>query len=60
MAFLMLGFGYCAIYMYSFFNISYINKDTILVFIVLFIWSLVIFDKLKMLSSYLLKKTDNV
>ena len=60
MAFLMLGFGYCAIYMYSFFNISYINKDTILVFIVLFICSLFIFDKLKMLSSYLLKKTDNV
>ena len=57
---LLLAFGYCAIFQYSFFNISYINKDTILVFIVLFICSMYIFDKLKELSNYILKKTNNI
>ena len=57
---LLIAFGYCSIYAYSFFNISYINQDTILVFVVLFICSLFIFDKLKLLSNYLLKKTDNI
>ena len=60
MGILLLSFGYCAIYAYSFFNISYINQDTILVFIVLFICSLFIFDKLRTLSNYLLKKTNNI
>ena len=59
-AILLVSFGYCAIYAYSFFNISYINQDTILVFIVLFICSLFIFDKLKTFSNYLLKKTNNI
>ncbi|MBR6113194.1 MAG: HAD-IC family P-type ATPase, partial [Bacilli bacterium] len=57
---LLMAFGYCSIYAYSFFNISFINKDTILVFIVLFICSLFIFDKLKMLSNYLLRRTKNI
>lgn len=60
MIILLLAFGYCAIFQYSFFNISYINKDTILVFIVLFICSMYIFDKLKELSNYILKKTNNI
>lgn len=60
MAFLLIAFGYCAIYQYSFFNISYVNKDTILIFIVLFICSMYIFDKLKQLTNYILKKTNNV
>lgn len=60
MAILLLGFGYCAIYQYSFFNISYVNNDTILVFIVLFICSLFIFEKLKKLSDYILIKTKNI
>ena len=60
MAFLLIAFGYCAIYQYSFFNISYVNKDTILIFIVLFICSMYIFDKLKQLTNYILKKTDNI
>ena len=60
MAFLLIAFGYCAIYQYSFFNISYINKDTILIFIVLFICSMYIFDKLKALTNYILKKTNNI
>ena len=60
MAILLVAFCYCSMFMYSFFNISYINGDTILVFIVLFICSLFIFDKLKSLSDYLLKKTDNI
>ncbi len=59
-AILLISFGYCAIYAYSFFNISFINQDTILVFIVLFICSLFIFDKLKSFSNYLLKKTNNI
>lgn len=60
MTVLLLGFGYCAIYQYSFFNISYINSNTILIFTVLFICSLFIFDKLKTLSDYILKKTNNI
>ena len=60
MAFLFIGFSYCAIYQYSFFNISYVNRDTILIFIVLFICSMYIFDKLKALISYILKKTNNI
>ena len=57
---LVLAFSYCAIYQYSFFNISYVNKDTILVFVVLFICSIYIFDKLKDLCNYILKKTKNI
>ena len=60
MVFLLIAFGYCAIYQYSFFNISYVNKDTILIFIVLFICSMYIFDKLKQLTNYILKKTNNI
>ena len=60
MSFLLIAFGYCAIYQYSFFNISYVNKDTILIFIVLFICSMYIFDKLKALTNYILKKTNNI
>ena len=60
MAILLISFGYCAIYAYSFFSISVINHDTVLVFIVLFICSLFIFDKLRQLSNWLLKKTDNI
>ena len=60
MAFLLIAFGYCAIFQYNFFNISLVNIETILVFIVLFICSLFIFDKLKGFMDYLLKKTNNV
>ena len=60
MSFLLISFGYCAIYQYNFFNISYINKDTILVFIVLFICSVYIFDKIKLLSNFVLRKTHNI
>jgi len=60
MILMMLGFGYCAIFQYSFFNISYVNSDTILIFIVLFICSLFIFEKIKKLTDILLIKTGNV
>ncbi|MBQ3021272.1 MAG: HAD-IC family P-type ATPase [Bacilli bacterium] len=60
MTILLIGFGYCAIYQYEFFNISYINNETILIFIVLFICSLFIFDKLKTFTNYILKKTNNL
>ena len=60
MAFLLITFGYCAIYQYSFFNISYINRDTVLVFVVLFICSMYIFDKIKILSNFILRKTNNI
>ena len=60
MCILFLAFEYCALYQYAFFNISNINKDTILVFIVLFICSMYIFDKLKSLSNYILRKTNNI
>ncbi|MGN1378905.1 MAG: HAD-IC family P-type ATPase [Bacilli bacterium] len=60
MCVLFLTFEYCALFQYKFFNISEINKDTILIFIVLFICSIYIFDKLKNISNYILKKTKNV
>ena len=60
MAFLLIAFGYCAVYQYSFFNISYINKDTILIFVVLFICSVYIFDKIKIMSNHILKQTNNI
>ena len=60
MIFLIIMFSYCSMFQYSFFNISYINGDTILVFTVLFICSLFIFDKLKNLSNYILRKTNNI
>ena len=57
---LLLGFLYCAIFQYSFFNISYVNEDTILIYIVLLICSLFVFEKLKKLSDYILRKTNNI
>lgn len=60
MTILLLGFGYCAVFQYQFFNISYVNNDTILVFIVLFICSMFIFEKLKKLTDYILVKTKNI
>ncbi len=60
MCILFLAFEYCALFQNDFFNISLVNKDTILVFVVLFICSMYIFDKLKFLSNYILKKTNNV
>lgn len=60
MIFLTLAFSYCAIFQNSFFNIGLVRKDTILVFVVLFICSMYIFDKLKMLTTNILKKTNNI
>ena len=60
MCILFLTFEYCALFQYKFFNISEINKNTILIFIVLFICSIYIFDKLKNISNYILKKTNNI
>ena len=56
----LMAFLLIAIFQYNFFNISLVNSETILVFIVLFICSLFIFDKLKGFMDYLLKKTNNV
>ena len=60
MVFLTLAFSYCAIFQNSFFNIGLVRKDTILVFVVLFICSMYIFDKLKLLTTSILKKTNNI
>lgn len=60
MIFLTLAFSYCAIFQYNFFNIGLVRKDTILVFVVLFICSMYIFDKLKLLTTNILKKTNNI
>ncbi len=56
--FLLFGFAYCAIFQYEFFNISEITKETALIFIVLYICSMYIFDKLNHLSKYLFHKLD--
>ena len=60
MVFLVSAFSYCAIFQYEFFDISLVKKDTILVFIVLFICSIYIFDKLNTLCNYILRKTKNI
>ncbi len=54
------GFILAATKMYDFFSIQYFNKDTLLFFIVLFICSIFIFDKLQMLSMWIRKKTNNL
>lgn len=57
--FLLFGFAYCAIFQYEFFNISEITRETLLIFIVLYISSMYIFDKLNQLSRYLFHKLDD-
>lgn len=57
--FLLFGFVYCAIFQYEFFNISEITNETFLIFIVLYICSMYIFDKLNRLSKYLFHKLDS-
>lgn len=52
------GFAYCSIYQYSFFNIQAINLQIGLVFGVLLICSLYVFDKLNRLTHYLLNKYE--
>jgi cation-transporting ATPase E len=56
--FLLNGFIYCAIFQYEFFSISEITNETFLIFIVLYICSMYIFDKLNRLSRYLFHKLD--
>ena len=53
------GFIFATTTMYDFFSISTFNNDTLLFFIVLFICSMFIFDKLQTLSKILRKKTGN-
>ena len=60
MCILFLAFEYCILYQYDFFSISTINKNPVLIFVVLFICSMYIFDKLKGLFNYILKKTNNI
>lgn len=57
--FLLFGFIYCSIFQYDFFNISEITNETFLIFIVLYICSMYIFDKLNRLSKYLFHKLDS-
>ena len=52
------GFAYCSIYQYSFFNVQAINLQIGLVFGVLLICSLYVFDKLNRLTHYLLNKYE--
>ncbi|MCI8575237.1 MAG: HAD-IC family P-type ATPase [Bacilli bacterium] len=56
--FLLNGFIYCAVFQYEFFNISEITNETLLIFIVLYICSMYIFDKLNRFSVYLFHKLD--
>ena len=53
-------FIYCAFFQFDFFNMGMFSGDTLLIYIVLLICSLFIFDKLKLFSGYLLKKTKNI
>ena len=60
MAVLISGFLVVSLNMYDFFSIQYFNDNTLLFFIVLFICSIFIFDKLQMLSMWIRKKTNNL
>ena len=55
---LLFGFAYCAIFQYEFFSISEITTETLLIFIVLYICSMYVFDKLNHLIKYLFHKLD--
>ena len=57
--FLLAGFIYCSIFQYEFFNISVITEETLLIFIVLYICSMYVFDKLNRLSIYFFHKIDS-
>ena len=57
--FLLAGFTYCSIFQYEFFNISVITEETLLIFIVLYICSMYVFDKLNHLSIYFFHKIDS-
>lgn len=54
--FLILGFSYCVLFQYKFFNISTITFRTILIYIILSICSLFLFDKLIRITNYLFRK----
>ena len=56
---LLFGFIYCSIFHYEFFNISELTAETLLIFIVLYICSMYIFDKLNSLIHYLFHKLDS-
>lgn len=56
--FLLFGFIYCSIFQYEFFNISEITAETLLIFIVLYISSMYIFDKLNSWIRFLFHKLD--
>lgn len=55
---LLLGFSYGVIFQYKFFNIGQINSKTTLIFILLFICSKTIFDKLNHYVKLLLNKIE--
>ena len=57
-SFLFLGFGYCILFQYDFFNITEINNMTILIFFVLYICSVYLYDKLNKLSIWFFNKFD--
>lgn len=56
---LLLAFLYCIFFQYDFFNMSMFTADALLIFIILFICSIFIYDRLRRFSNYLLKKTKN-
>ena len=56
--FLLGGFIYCSIFQYEFFSISEITNETVLIFLVLYICSMYVFDKLNRLSRFLFHKLD--
>ncbi|MCI8467004.1 MAG: HAD-IC family P-type ATPase [Bacilli bacterium] len=55
---LLFGFVYCALFQYEFFNISEVTNETFLIFLVLYISSMYIYDKLNRFSRYLFHKFD--
>ena len=60
MTVLIVGFIVVSLNMYDFFSIQYFNNNTLLFFIILFICSIFIFDKLQMLSMWIRRKTNNL
>ncbi len=54
--FLLLGFSYCALFKYKFFSLAKINFYVIVIYFVLFIVSMFVFDNINNLVEFILKK----
>ena len=53
---LLIGFSYCVLFQYKFFSLTQINFYTIVIYLILFISAMFIYDKLHTFTEFILKK----